>query len=226
MKKRRLWFPILLSVLVLMLGFSVYSAEARGESFTIETMKEAVENVTLGVSDQVVGNLKIINGSVDFLVTGPNGAVVLSFPNVSDISFNFTAVENGMYSMRLNNTCQASSVIVELDYRINVTVNLQAGINVGSSLGVAQVVAPAIRPSPPDIEDDEQLQDYVVEPFLNLLRASDILNQATGARVFLPISNLTLISGVASLLGLTFGMSVRRRKPLFPKETFSQFKKF
>lgn len=152
MKKTIRLFPILLLVLAWMLVFSVLPAYARGGSFVIEPMQEAVENVTLGIPDQVVGSLSVVNGSIDFHVVDPKGAVVLSFLNISSTSFNFTAVENGTFSMTFNNTCQMSSVTVELDYQINMTVVLQAEIHMTSSVGTAQVVAPIVPPSAPDIE--------------------------------------------------------------------------
>lgn len=201
---------ILLPVSVLMLAFYVSVARARDGSFVIGPMQEAVENVDLGVSDQVFGNLSVSSASIDFFITDPSGATVLGFHNVSSISFNFVASENGTYSMHLENAYQAYDVTVELDYRVKMTINAQVGLNIGVSSGSIQVGRPL--PPPPEPDNDE---DNLVEQYLNLLGASDILRTTSSARTILPIRSVTLMSIIASVAGLAMVVSPRALRPVF-----------
>jgi hypothetical protein len=204
---------ILLPVSVLMLAFFVSVARASNRSFVIAPMQEAVEKVNLGVSDQVVGNLSISSGYIDFFIVNPSGVTVQTFQNVTSVSFNFEADENGNYSMRLNNTYQAYDVTVELDYGVSMTFNIQANMNVGSSSGFVQVIGPPpTRPLQPD--DDEEPTDSLVEPYLNFLRAGDILKTASGSRTLLPIRNVVLMTAIGSVATLTIIIDRRWRKPV------------
>jgi hypothetical protein len=206
---------ILLPVSVLMLAFCVSVARARGGSFVIESMQEAVENVDLGVSDQVFGNLSVSSGYIDFFITNPSGAIVQGFHNVSYTSFSFVASENGTYSMHLENAYQAYDVTVKLDYGVKMTINAQVGLNIGVSSGFAQVRP--LPPPPPEPDNDEP--DNLVEQYLNLLRASDILRTASSARTILPIRNVTFMSIIASVAGLAMVISPRARRPGFHTHT-------
>lgn len=209
MRKTTKLHLILLPVLVLMLVFCVSVAEARGGSFVIEPMQEAVENVNLGVSDQVFGNLSVRDGYVDLFITNPSGTTVQGFHNISSINFNFVANESGTYSMRLNNTYQVYDVTVELKHSVSMTVNAQVGVNVGISSGFIQVMPPPTRPLEPD---DNEPTDYLIKPYLNFLRAADILKTVTNARTILPIRNVALMSIIASIAGLTVILNPRRRR--------------
>lgn len=197
-----------------MLVFFVSVARASNRSFVIGSMEEAVENVNLGVSDQVVGNLSVSDGCIDFFIVNPSGVTVQTSQNVSSVSFNFVADENGNYSMRLNNTYQAYDVTVELDYGVNRTFVFQERLNAGSSMGVAHVGPSIIRPPPPNFEDDKPT-DYLFEPYFNFLKAADILKTATNARTILPIRNVTLMNCIASVVGLTIILNPRWRRSDF-----------
>jgi hypothetical protein len=214
MRKTTRLYLILLPISVLMLAFFVSVAGASNRSFVIGSMQEAVEKVNLGVSDQVVGNLSIINGHIDFFIDNPDGITVQEFLNVSNLNFNFVADKNGTYSMRLNNTYQAFNVTAELDYGVNRTYVNEETMNVGSSSGIAQVITPPLtRPLEPD--NDNGPTDNLVEPYLNFLRASEILNTASSARTILPSDNVALMCIIASVLGLIIVVSVRARRPNF-----------
>jgi hypothetical protein len=213
MRKTTKLHLILFPVSVLMLVFCVSVARASNQSFVIGSMQEAEENVYLGVSDSVVGNLSVMNGShIDFFIDNPDGITVQGFLNVSNVNFNLVVDKNGTYSMRLNNTYQVFDVTVELDYGASITVNAQVGVNVGSSSGVAHVVAP-LPPTRPLKPDDDEPTDYLVKPYLNFLRAADLLKMATEARTILPIRNVTLMSCIASGLVLTIVIGMREREP-------------
>ena len=209
---------ILLPFSVLMLVFCVSVARARGGSFVIGSMQETVENVDLGVSDQVFGNLSVSSGYIDFFVTNPSGATVQTFHNVSSTNFNFVASENGTYSMHLENAHQAYDVTVKLDYGVSITVNAQVRLNFGISSGFAQVIPPPpTRPLEPD--NDNEPSDNPVEQYSNFLRASEILKTARSARTILPIRNVTLMNIAASVAALTIIVSVRARRPDFHTHT-------
>ena len=210
-KKIGKWL-ILLPISVLMLVFCISLAEARGGSFVIGSMQGAVENVDLGISDQVFGNLSVSDGCIDFFIVNPSGVTVQTFQNVTGVSFNFEADENGNYSMRLNNTYQAHDVTVELKYGVNMIVTSQVNMNVGISSGVAHVVSITLPPPP---EQPDEQDDYVVGPYLNFLRAADILKTATNARTVLPIRNVTLMSCIASLVGMAIILNIKARRPDF-----------
>jgi hypothetical protein len=174
-------------------------------------MEEAVENVNLGVSDQVGSNLSTNSSRIDFFITDPSGAIVQGFNNVSSVSFNFVADESGNYSMHLNNTYQAYDVTVELDYGVNMTRNAQVGLNVGTSSGIVRVGPPPLPPEPGDYEPPDNL----IEPYLNFLRASEILSTVRSARTILPIRNVTVMSIIASIAGLTIILNPRWRRSDF-----------
>lgn len=199
---------ILLPISVLMLVFCVSVVEARGGSFVIGLMHEAVENVNLRVSDQVFGNLSASDGCIDFFISNPDGVTVQDFLNISNISFNFTADVDGNYSMHMNNMYQAHDVTVELEYGVHMTITSQVNMNVGISSGFAQVVPP--RFEQPDKPDEP---DNLVEKYLNFLKATDILKTATNARTILPIRSVNLMSCITAVVGLTMVISMREREP-------------
>lgn len=212
MRTSKKLFLILLSITVLMLGFFVSVARASNRSFVIGPMHGAVENVYLGVSDKVSGNLSVSWGYVDFFITNPDDVNVQEFLNVSNTSFNLVADKNGTYSMHLNNTYQESNVTVELDYAVSRSYAISAGLTVGSSFGVAQVIAPPpTRPLQPD--DDNGPSDNLIGQYRNFLRAGDILNTACSARTLLPIRNVFLMAFFGSAATLTIIVVPRWRKP-------------
>ena len=71
MKKTRRLSLILLPVSVLMLTLLVYAVNASSGSFEIEPMQKTVEKVDLDVSNQVVGNLSVSGGCIDFFINDP-----------------------------------------------------------------------------------------------------------------------------------------------------------
>ena len=116
--------------------------------------------------------------------------------------------------MHLNNVYQASDVSAELDYAISKTFAFQDGLNVGSSSGVAHVVTP-LPPTRPLEPDDDEPPNNLVEQYLNFWKASDILNTARNARTILPIRNVTLMSCIASVVGLTIILNPKWRRSDF-----------
>lgn len=76
MNKRRL---ITVSIAVLLASFFISAVGARGGEFIIEPLQEATENIELTVSDEVLGNLSVSNGFIDFYVTSPSGAILLCY---------------------------------------------------------------------------------------------------------------------------------------------------
>lgn len=191
---------ILLLTIVSLLGLGVSTVSARGGVFVVKPTQEVIEDVNLGVSDEVFGNLSVTDGFIDFYVTSPSGVTLQSYHSIANTSFSFVADENGTYSMHLNNTYQTCDVTVTLDYAVHFKAVLQENINIGFSTGVAKVVSP---PQPwPEPDDDPEL-DNLYERLLNFLKASEIVRTVRDCWRYAPIRNIILVT---SCIGLTVGL--------------------
>lgn len=144
-------FKLICMILIFLTGFSIPYANARGGVFVISPMQEATETVELTVSDsataEVCGNVSVINGFVDFYVTSPSGNIILCYNNTSFSPFNFSAIENGTYTLHLANTWSEKDVTATLDYGVNFEIVLHATIGL-SWHTVATWQATIITPSP------------------------------------------------------------------------------
>lgn len=100
----------------------------------MEPFRKSIESVGLGVSDEVVGNLSVSNGFIDFYITSPSGVVLLCYNHTVFNTFSFTAEEKGVFVFHLANTYQTENVEVILNYGVNFKVVLQEQINFGVNL--------------------------------------------------------------------------------------------
>jgi len=125
-------------LIFLVASFFIGMVNARGEAFVIEPSKEVIEKVELKVPDEVVGNVTVSNGSIDFYITNPSGTILFYSNETAFESFKFTAKQNGTYIMHLLNPTQ-ENVTATLNYGINFFIILQETITMTSSLGTAVV---------------------------------------------------------------------------------------
>ena len=205
---------IVLLNIVLLFVLVTQTASARGGIFVVEPKREVVEEVNLEVSSEVVGDMSVSDGFIDFWIASPSGIVLLCDHNIANRSFSFVAEENGNYTMHLSNTNLTQSVIVELKYSVNVRITVGANINFGASAGVATVVAPP--PPPPDINDRPNL-DNPYEKYLNLLKGSEILRTVRDCGTCLPIYNMALVMGCIALAArlIEIGKRYSQQKNVF-----------
>jgi len=207
---------ILSSIAVLLCSFLISAVSGRGGVFVIESTQEVIENVELGVSDKVSGNLSVSNGFVDFYIKSPSGIVLLCYNKTAFDIFNFTAEEDGNYSMHLANTHQTENVSVTLNYSVAVKVDLYAGVNVDYSVGTATVIS-----TPPPIEHPDPEIDDLHRKYLNFLKAHEILRILRGVRKYVPLQNSLLVLGCIALATalIEIGKLVHRRS--FPASLVS-----
>jgi len=132
--------------LVLLFIFFIPHANARGCTFVISPMQEVTEMVNLAVYEnmhiEVRGNISVDNGFVDFYVTNPSGNIIFCCNKTSFSWFNFSAIENGTYTMHLANTAE-NDVTATLNYGVNFEVVLQQTIRI---IGTPQITV--VTPSP------------------------------------------------------------------------------
>jgi len=109
-------------------------------------MQEVTEMVNLTVYENmhidVHGNISVDNGFVDFYVTNPSGNIIFCCNKTAFSWFNFSAIENGTYTMHLANTAE-NDVTATLNYGVNFEVVLQQTIRI---IGTPQITV--VTPSP------------------------------------------------------------------------------
>jgi len=137
--KRSLIFPL---ISILLCSFFVGIVSARGGVFVVEPTQEVTEEVKLTVSDEVKGNLSVNDGFVDFYIESPSGAILFSDNKITFTIFNFTAEENGNYTMHVANNYQTRNVNVTLDYSVSMKVNLYGEVNARFYLPQTWTVTP------------------------------------------------------------------------------------
>lgn len=117
-------------------GLFVGSVAAHGGTFVIGSGEEAIEKIQLASPDNVVGNMSVNNGFVDFYVTDPSYDFIYQSNRTSFDSFNFTASESGTYVMHFANKYQSGDVNLTLSYGINYFVFLSTTISISTSTSV------------------------------------------------------------------------------------------
>jgi len=147
MNKRQL-IPVY--IVVLLASFFINAVGARGGEFCVEPLQEVTENINLRVSEEVFGNISVSKGVIDFYITSPSGVVLFCYYKTTFNTFNFTAGENGNFTMHLANTYQTKNVNVTLDYAVHFKVVVQQTINVGYSVGTTSVILPPTTTIPFD----------------------------------------------------------------------------
>jgi hypothetical protein len=122
-------------VAVSLLIFFINATYARGGVFIIEPTQEVIEKVELEVPDEVVGNISVSNGLIDFYVRNPSGILLFCYNNTAFETFNFTAEENGNYTIHLANTNMSENVTVTLEYGIHFYLVLHGEIKMTFNVG-------------------------------------------------------------------------------------------
>jgi hypothetical protein len=115
----------------LLASLFVASVEARGGNLVVSPSGEAIEKIQLAPPDNVVGNMSVSNGFVDFFVTNPSYDIVYQNLKTSFDNFNFAANESGIYVMHFVNRYQSGDVNVTLCYGCNFFV--VTSVNIGIS---------------------------------------------------------------------------------------------
>lgn len=128
---------LLVSLLVcLLVGSFVSAVKARGGILVIGPCDEAIEKVQLASPDNVVGNMTVNDGFVDFFVTNPSYDIVYQRNRTSFDSFNFTANESGVYVMHFVNKYQSGDVNVTLSYGINFFFSFSSSFTISTQISV------------------------------------------------------------------------------------------
>ncbi|MDH5595268.1 MAG: emp24/gp25L/p24 family protein [Candidatus Bathyarchaeota archaeon] len=182
------------SIVFLSSIFFVGIVNARGGTFIIEPSEKANERVKLGACDTVRGNFSVSNGFIDFYIMSPSGTVFLRYNKTAFDIFNFTAEEDGNYSMHLINAYQTENVNVTLNYAVHVVINLYGEINVVQSVETSTVISAPLPIPDPDPKLDDPYRKY-----LNFLKAHEILRIATSAREYMPLQNSLLVFDCVAL---------------------------
>jgi len=190
MKIRRLVCAL---VALLSVSLSVASVEARGGGFVISPSGEAIEKIQLAPPDNVVGNMSVSNGFVDFFVTNPSDDIVYQSLNTSFDSFNFAANESGIYVMHFVNRYQSGDVNVTLCYGLNFF--FAASVNIGISTFSTETTtlgdATITRVQPYLHLDVSPLAFPVVGQFWKLLVYYQT-NSSDGIAYYSPLPNATV----------------------------------
>ena len=143
--------------------FFIRTAEARGDTLILKPAQEVEETIQLSLSDEVYGNISAIEGLVDFYVTSPSGIVLLWY-NVTEFSrFNFTARENGLYTLHLVNALQTRNVTAVLNYCVHYKIVISENL---SFSGATETMTTTIKTTP--IPPLDWLD--IFKPFLELVR--------------------------------------------------------
>jgi heme exporter protein D len=97
--------------LILCLIFSIFlvaSVQAYFEAFTISAFGQATRKVELQGGETITGTVRSKgagqNDSINFYITDSDGNTILRYDNKSDISFSFTVVMTGNYTLHFDNT--------------------------------------------------------------------------------------------------------------------------
>jgi len=140
--------PILLLFGTLLSGFLICGVRARGGNLSISPLHETTEKVQLSVSDEVLGNLSVSGGAIDFYITSPSEKVLLTHREIEFAVFNFTAKENGNYTLHLSNVHPTNIVNATLSYAVHFKVYSELDINIGTSVGTVHVIGGLSPPTP------------------------------------------------------------------------------
>lgn len=104
---------------MVMLSINAVSAVAR--TIYVEAEKEAVENLSLKVDDEVSGRISVIGDSsddIDFFITDPGENVVVQHEKVSVQDFRFKASREGTYTLHFDNTFSTERKTVTFNYDV------------------------------------------------------------------------------------------------------------
>jgi len=204
--RKTLLFPTLLCIAIVA-GLFVPNVSARGGTFVIQPKQEAIEeaNATIysGSSVSVTGKI-MANGSIDFYVTSPSGALLLSYTATNDTGFSFAPHENGTYLMHLANTHSTENVTALLTYGFNyvMTSYINLIIEATTQSSVTSTVSPSIPPP-----EDRRYQNDPYAKFLNFVKTSEILrNLNEELQMIRPMNTLPATVIYSILVMYAFGM--------------------
>jgi len=184
------------SIVFLSSIFFIGIVNARGGTFIVEPSEKTNERVKLGARDTVRGNFSVSNGFIDFYIMSPSGTVFLRYNKTAFDIFNFTAEEDGNYTMHLVNTYQAENVSVTLNYSVHFVITLQGEVDVGYSVGTATVIEVPLPIEYPDPEFDDDLY----RKYLSFLRAHQILRIVRNVRKYVPFQSSLLVAFICIAL--------------------------
>jgi len=211
MRKRQV---IVFLLAVFLAGSFIGNASARGGIFVIEPVQEITENVALGVSDSVFGNISVEGGVIDFYVTKPNGSIIFWHNDTAYTDFNFTASEDGNYTMHFINSLSFSNITLTLNYSVHFVVVIQQKLVFNFSTGVAHVFASSpfpVKRLNPKLEDLDRV-------YINVRESQKILNIMKEIWKDMPLRSIveTLLLAFLgfSLLHIRFPKSVTIRLDL------------
>ena len=164
--------------LFFLINFYIPHAYARGRIFIVKPMQEMIENVDVVVSNKtfvnVCGNISVAKGFIDFYITSPSRSIILYYNRTSFNWFNFSATENGTYTLHLANNELENDVIVTLNYGVNFEVVLQATINLTwHTVGTWQTTI-TTHPSPIPVDKILRIIKQILDA-LNACGAGDAL---------------------------------------------------
>jgi hypothetical protein len=191
--KKTLLFPSLLCIAIVAVLF-VPDTNARGRICVIQPNHEVTENVNATITStssvSVAGKIST-NSSIDFYVTNPSGAILLSYPATNDTSFDFALKENGTYQMHLVNTHSTENVTVVLTYGFNYVFTFSDVSRTEETVQFSAVTPLPPFPPPDSPDNPDQYDPYA--NYLNFLKASQILRDLNeNLQRILPINKLPL----------------------------------
>jgi hypothetical protein len=108
----------------LILSLSIFAiigvCMANTANFTVEPLKEYTITLSLHETDTVSGSFSVVSNDqtgINFYITGPGGNTFLSYDNVLQKNFSFTANSTGDYQLHFNNSVSSTyAKTVSLDY--------------------------------------------------------------------------------------------------------------
>lgn len=109
-------------ILVASMFMFVAVATADNASFTVQPQKEHVITLSLHGTDSVSGSFSVASNNetgINFYISDPQGKTILTYNNVLQRSFTFTAESTGNYQLHFDNSLSSAySKTVALNYNI------------------------------------------------------------------------------------------------------------
>jgi len=214
-KRTFLWCFLLLIISSFLIG----NVKARTEVFLLEPEKEATYSLQLTIHERVSGNVSVEGSVVDFYVTSPTRAVVFHYNQTANTNFNFTASENGNYTMHFVNSFSTTNVTIMMNYSILFVVKSQIGINfnAGATALATQQPSPLPKPRKPSLED-------FFKKYLNFLEAEKILNIVRDASKYMPFGSFDAMIVLTLLVSLCYTIIRNLLNRFVRRKHFSIFK--
>ena len=98
---------VLLSVLTIVLLLSLMTlAHCTTQTFSVPKLTEYTTTLSLNQNDYISGSIVVAGGvsnAINFYITDPKGNNVVSYNDVTQVSFSFTASTTGNYTVYFDN---------------------------------------------------------------------------------------------------------------------------